>query len=187
MDGIGSFLVLRDRCVTVGPISSSARPTVGLMAAPNIPVATIERVQDDYFIRSTSPIRVNDVATTNKLLVDGDRIVLSPRATMKFHIPNPASTTAILDLSGARLGRADIRRIILMDRDILIGPAVGNHILAEPLERTVAIYAQNNRLLCKAGENVLIDDVPVGSTAGLAVDKQLRIGQISFVLTKQMA
>jgi len=187
MDGIGSFLVLRDRCITVGPISSSARPTVGLMADPNIPVATIERVQDDYFIRSTSPIRVNEITTTNKLLIDGDHIVLSPRTRMKFHIPNPASTTAILDLSGARLGRADIRRIILMDRDILIGPAAGNHILAESLERTVAIYAQNNRLLCKAGEKVLVDDTPVGSTAGLAIDKQIRIGQISFVLTKQMA
>lgn len=187
MDGIGSFLVLRDRSVTIGPISSSARPMVGLMADPNVPVATIERVQEDYFIRSDNPIRVNDIATTNKLLADGDRIVLSPRCRMKFHIPNPASTTAILDLSGARLGRADIRRVILMDRDILIGPAVGNHILAEPLEKTVAIYAQNNRLLCKTGEKVLVDDVPVGSTAGLAIDKQIRIGQISFVLTKQTA
>jgi hypothetical protein len=187
MDGIGSFLVLRDRCVTVGPISSSARPMVGLMAEPNIPVATIERVQDDYFIRSTSPIRVNDVTTNNKLLVDGDRIVLSPRCRMKFHLPNPASTTAVLVLSGTRLGRADIRQIILMDRDILIGPASGNHIHAEFLEKTVAIYAQNERLLCKSSEKVLVDDKPVGSTAGLAIDKHIRIGQISFVITKQKA
>jgi tetratricopeptide (TPR) repeat protein len=187
MDGIGSFLVLRDRCVTVGPISSSARPMVGLMAEPNIPVATIERVQDDYFIRSTSPIRVNDVTTNNKLLVDGDHIVLSPRCRMKFHLPNPASTTAVLVLSGTRLGRADIRQIILMDRDILIGPASGNHIHAEFLEKTVAIYAQNERLLCKSSEKVLVDDKPVGSTAGLAIDKHIRIGQISFVITKQKA
>jgi predicted transcriptional regulator len=187
MDGIGSFLVLRDSSITIGPISSSARPTVGLMADPNIPVATIERVQDDYFIRSSSPIRVNDITTNNKLLVDGDRIVLSPRCRMKFHIPNPASTTAVLTLSGARLGRADIRQIILMDRDILIGPAAGNHILAEFLEKTIAIYTQHNRLLCRASEKVLVDDKPVGSTGGLTIDKQIRIGQISFVITKQKA
>ncbi len=187
MDGVGSFLVLRERCITVGPVSSSARPTVGLMADPNIPVATIERVQDDYFIRSSSPIRVNDITTNNKLLVDGDRIILSPRCRMKFHIPNPASTTAVLALSGTRLGRADIRQIILMDRDILIGPAAGNHILAEFLDKTVAIYAQNNRLLCKASEKVLVDDKKISSTAGLAIDKQIRIGQISFVITKQKA
>jgi len=157
------------------------------MADPNIPVATIERAEDDYFIRSSSPIRVNDVTTTNKLLIDGDRIALSPRCRMKFHIPNPASTTAMLVLSGARLGRADVRHIILMDRDILIGPSGGNHILAESLDETVTIYAQNGRLLCKAAEKVLVDDKPVGSAASLAVDKQIRIGQISFVLTKVKA
>jgi hypothetical protein len=184
MDGVGSFLVLREGRITVGPISSSARPTIGLMADPNLPVATIERVDDDYFIRSSRPIRVNDVATTDKLLIDGDRIALSPRCRMKFHIPNPASTTAMLILSGARLGRADVRHIILMDRDILIGPSVSNHILAEALDETVTIYAQNGRLLCKAAQKVLVDDKPAGPAASLDIDKQIRIGQISFVLTK---
>ena len=187
MDGVGSFLVLRERHITVGPISSSARPTVGLMADPNLPVATIERVEDDYFIRSSRPIRVNNVSTTDKLLIDGDRIALSSRCRMKFHIPNPASTTAMLILSGARLGRADVRHIILMDRDILIGPSGGNHILAEGLDETVTIYAQNGRLLCKATQKVLVDDKPAGPAASLAIDKQIRIGQISFVLTKVTA
>ena len=184
MDGVGSFLVLRDKRITVGPVSSSERPTVGLMADPNIPVATIERVEDDYFIRSTGPIRVNDMMTTNKLLADGDRIALSSRCRFKFHLPNPASTTAMLILSGARLGRADIRQVVLMDRDILVGSAGGNHIPAESLDETVAMFAQNGRLLCKTKNKILVNDQPVGSAAGLPVDKQIRIGQMSFVLTK---
>ncbi|MBN2181470.1 MAG: hypothetical protein JW715_06120, partial [Sedimentisphaerales bacterium] len=98
-----------------------------------------------------------------------------------------ASTTAMLILSGARLGRADIRHIILMDRDILVGPSGGNHILAEHLDETVTIYAQNNRLLYKAAQQVLIDDKPAGPSASLAMDKQIRIGRISFVLTKVKA
>ena len=184
IDGVGSFFVLRNERITVGPVSSSARPTVGLMADPNLPVATIERAEDDYFVRSSKPVRVNDVATTNKLLVDGDRIALSPRCWMKFHIPNPASTTVTLSLSSARLGRADIRQIILMDRDILIGPTAGNHILAEFLDETIALFAQNGRLLCKTKEKILVDDKPVSSTAGLPINKQIRIGQISLVLTE---
>ena len=184
MDGVGSFFVLRDGCVTVGPVSSSARPTVGLMAEPNLPVATIERAEDDYFIRSSKPVRVNDTTTTNKLLVDGDRIALSPRCWMKFNIPNPASTTAILSLSRARLSRGDIRQIILMDRDILVGPTLGNHILAEFLEETVALFSQNGRLLCKAKERMLIDDKPAGSTDSLPIGKHIRIGQLSLVLTE---
>lgn len=184
IDGVGSFFVLRDGRITVGPVSSSARPTVGLMAEPNLPVATIERAEDDYFIRSSKPVRVNDTMTTNKLLVDGDRIALSPRCLMKFNIPNPASTTAILSLSRAQLGRADVRQIILMDRDILIGQTASNHILAEFLDETVAMFAQNGRLLCKTKERILIDDKPVSSTAGLPIEKQIRIGQLSLVLTE---
>ena len=184
MDGIGSFIVLRDGRVTVGPVSSSARPTVGLMADPNLPVATIERADDDYFIRSSSPIRVNDATTTNKLLVNGDRIGLSPRCGMRFTLPNPASTTAILDLSTARLGRADVRQIILMDRDILIGPNAGSHIHAESLEETMTLFVQNGRLLCKTKQAILVEDKPVSAKAGLPIEKQVRIGRLSLVLSE---
>ena len=184
IDGIGSFYVLRDASVTVGPISSSARPTVGLMVDPNLPAVTIERSDDDYFIRSSRPVRVNDATTTNKLLVDADRINLSPRCGMKFNIPNPASTTATLSLPSARLGRADVRRIILMDHDILIGPTEGSHILAESLGQTVALFTQNGRLLCRTKDRILVDEKSVSPTAGLPVNKQIRIGQISLVLTE---
>ncbi len=184
MDGVGSFYVLRDASITVGPISSSARPSVGLMVDPNLPAVTIERSEDDYFIRSSRPVRVNDTMTTNKLLVDSDRISLSPRCGIKFNIPNPASTTATLSLPSTRLGRADVRRIILMDRDILIGPTEGSHILAESLDETIALFAQNGRLLCRAKDKILIDEKAVSPTAGLPVNKQIRIGQISLVLTE---
>ncbi|MBN1972306.1 MAG: hypothetical protein JW787_01605 [Sedimentisphaerales bacterium] len=186
IDGIGSFLVLRENKVTIGPVSSSAQPMVGLMADPNLPVASIERVEDDYFIRSSSPIHVNNIAVTDKLLADGDHIALSPRCSMKFHIPNPASATAVLLLSGSRLGRADIREVILMDRDILIGQSRGHHITAESLDETITMYAQNGRLLCKAREKTLVNDSPINSSEGIPVDKQVRIGQISFVITKIM-
>jgi hypothetical protein len=184
IDGIGSFLVLRENKITIGPVSSSARPAVGLMANPNLPVATIERVEDDYFIQSSSPINVNGTTVTEKLLADGDKIAFSPRCSMKFLVPNPASTTAILLLSGTRLGRADIREVILMDRDILIGPGKGNHIPAENLSETITMYTHNGRLLSKAREKVLVNDTPISDSQGIPIDKQIRIGQISFVLTK---
>lgn len=184
IDGVSSFLVIRNGRVTIGPVSSSARPMVGLMADPSLPVITFERTEDDYFVRSSSPFSVNDERTTNKLLIDGDRIALSPRCRMKFHIPNPASTTAVLSLSSGKLGRADIRRIILMDRDILIGPTSGNHILAEFLNETITLCIQNGQLLCRTKEKILVDDKPVNLTTGLPMERQIRIGQISMVLAE---
>ena len=96
VDGAGSYLVVRDRCVAVGPASSSQRPDVGLVAEPGLPTVTIERNDEDYFLVSPQPVKVNDQQVTRKLLADGDSIVLSPRCRLKFTLPNAAATTAVL-------------------------------------------------------------------------------------------
>jgi hypothetical protein len=102
---------------------------------------------------------------------------------MKFHIPNPASTTAALSLSSGKLGRADIRRILLMDRDILIGSTSSCHILAD-VNETITLCIQNGRLVCKTRDRILVDNMPINSSTGLSMEKQIRIGQLSMVLTE---
>jgi hypothetical protein len=59
-------------------------PDVALVAEPGAPVATIERTDDDYFVRSAL-VQVNDKPTTSKLLMTGDRIALSPRLPHDVH------------------------------------------------------------------------------------------------------
>lgn len=184
MDGIGSYLVFRESHVTIGPISASGRPTLGLMAEPSLPVISIERIDGDYFVRGAKAIQVNGQAVTEKLLTDGDAIALSPRCRLRFRRPNPASTTAVLMLSGARLGRPDVRQVILMDRDILVGPYTNNHVQTEHLEKVITFFCQNGRLLCRADEPVSVDERPMQPDKGLIVDKPIRIGKLSMVLAK---
>jgi hypothetical protein len=184
MDGIGSYLVFRDDRITVGPISSSGRPTLGLMAEPGLPVVGIERMDGDYFLRCERAVEINGVAVTEKLLADGDTIALSSRCRLRFRLPNPASPTAVLMLSGARLGRPDIRHVVLMGRDILAGPFTNNHIQSEHLEETVTFFCQNDRLLCRAARPVTVDDRPMQPETGLVLDKPIRIGKLSMVLGK---
>jgi len=182
MDGIGSYLVFRDSRITVGPISSSKHPTLGLMAEPSLPVISIERMDGDYFLRCEQGVLVNGSERAEKLLADGDTIALSARCRLRFRLPNPASPTAVLMLSGARLGRPDIRQIILMGRDILAGPYTNNHIQTEHLEETVTFFCQNDRLLCRAAKPVTVDDRPMQPEKGLTLDKPIRIGKLSMVL-----
>jgi tetratricopeptide (TPR) repeat protein len=184
MDGIGSYLVFRDARVTLGSISSSSRPTLGLMAEPDLPTIAIERMDSDYFIHADKTIEVNGRVVKEKLLADGDRIVLSPRCRIRFGLPNPASTTAVLTLSGARLSRPDIRQIILMGRDILAGPYTNNHIQTEHLERTITFFAQNDRLLCRADAPAAVGSQPMRPDVGLTLDAPIRIGSLSMVLVK---
>ena len=181
-DGVGGFLVLRDAAVTIGPISSSQRPDVGLMADPALPVVTIERSDEDYFLRSDRPVTVNDQPATERLLADGDRIVLAPRCRLRFCRPNAASTSAVLELTGTRLAQADVRRVLLLDRELLIGRGPTAHIRADRWDQTAVLRARGGCLLCRSDAAVLADGRPLGSETPLPLDAPVQIGPIRLVV-----
>jgi hypothetical protein len=162
VDGAGSFLVVRQPAVTIGPISSSRIPDIALIAEPATPVASLDRVEDDYFLRSAT--------NGSKLLTSGDRISLSPRCRLTFSVPNPSSTSAVLDLTTGRFPRGDLRRVILLDRDIVIGPGATAHARADHVIEPVVLHVRDGRLWCRTVQ------VPVGSPTSVA--------GVSFVVTR---
>ena len=170
VDGVGCFLVVRNAAITVGSVSSSRQCDVGLIAQANLPVAMIERLDDDYFVRSDGSVRVNNKTATSRLLTHGDRIELSPRCTMKYHLPNAASTSAMLDLTGAKLPRADVRKVILLDSTIVVGPGSAAHVRADELVKPIVLHLRNGQLHCPK-------DV-------MSMDKPIRVGPLSMVMTK---
>jgi hypothetical protein len=183
VDGAGTFVVVRQPLVTLGPISSSRVPDVALVAEPGAPVATIERTDDDYFVRSAM-LQVNDKPTTSKLLMSGDRIALSPRCRMTFTQPNPASTTAVLDLTGARFPRGDVRRVVLLDRDIIIGPGSATHIRCDTLMEPVVLHLRGGRLVCESKTQVNVNGHPMDRVAGIPLGAHVDLGNVSFVITR---
>lgn len=180
-DGVGSFLVVRGDAVTVGPISSAERPQVGLLADPSLPVATIERTDQDYFLRCERPVMVNEKPTTEKLLVDGDRIALAPRCRWRFLRPNAASGTAVMAMSGARLPQADTRKVILLDREIVIGPGPTAHIRVDQCEQGAVLHVRDGRLLCRSDMPALVGGRPIGPDDAIPMDAPVQIGPISLV------
>jgi hypothetical protein len=157
---------------------------LALIADPNMPAVMLERIEGDYFVRSQTPIDVNGQSVTEKLLADGDRIALSPRCRIQFRLPNPASTTAVLTVSGARLSRPDVRELILMDRDILVGPYANNHVRTEQVKDPAALFVQNGRLLCRTKDDILVDGASFDPSVGLAVGRPVRIGRLSMVVAR---
>ena len=183
VDGVGSFMVLRQTSVTVGPISAAQNYDLALIAEPNLPAATIERTDEDYFVRAEHPISVNDNAVTDKLLIDGDLIVLSHRCRVRFRRPNAASTSALLSLNGTRVGRADVREVILLDREIVIAAAPSSHIRCDKLDETVVLFLQGGRLQCRSNQPMMINDQRLERPTGLRLGEPVRIGELSLVVT----
>ena len=177
IDGVGSFLVFISASVSVGPITSPRRPSLGLLADPNLPTVRICRCEDDYFVSGPKPAQEGQA--TGRLLVDGDQVALSDRCYLKFHLPNPASTTAVLTLVGLRLPRCDVQSIILADRDILIGPTKGHHIRTVVLDRTVVLVVREGRLWCSTQQGLPL----TGQASPMDLDRPVRVGPLSFVVT----
>ncbi len=180
VDGAGAFLVVRSAVAKVGPISSCDLPDVALIADATSPAVTIERLEDDYFLRSPSPVTVNDRPATNALLGSGDRIGLSPRCRFTFALPHPASTTAVLDLVGARYPRADVRRVILLDRDIVLSAGPASHVRVPGLAEPVVLNFRGGIL--RTSVEATVDGKPLGREEGLPLDVSVAAGGARFVI-----
>lgn len=184
VDGIGSYLVARGKAVTIGPASGNQGPDVPLLAESGLATVTIERSEDDYFLRSKETVFVDGHATTRRLLADGDSVALSSRCRVKFSVPNAASTSAVLQLSGTRLPRTDARRVILLDRELIIGPGTASHVRADVLTEPIVLYVRDGQLCCRAKGPVLAGEQAMGSAMGLPMATSIRIGGVSFVVTQ---
>jgi len=183
IDGVGSYLVARGEAVTIGPISSAEHPQVGLLADPSCPAVTLERVDEDYFLRSARPVTVNDEETTDAMLTGGEKIALSSRCRLTFTRPNAASTSAVLSLSGTRLPQADARHILLMDRQLVLAPGSLGHVRSDDLAEPIVLCVTNGKLLCRALPARTTDGKTADPAGAIPMDTPVRIGPVTMVLT----
>jgi tetratricopeptide (TPR) repeat protein len=184
VDGCGSSLVTGSATVSIGPVSSSDRPDVGLVTDPGAPTVTFQRVEDDYFLRSPREVRVNGKPTRDSLLNDGDKIELSPRCRFKFRMPHAASTSAVIELTGARMVRGDVKRIILMDRQIVMGAGPACQVRADSADEPIILCARDGKLVCQSRQLVKVGDEPCDPSLGVPVDKPVCVGPVTFRITQ---
>lgn len=176
MDGIGAYHVLCSDSVTMGPVSSSQRSDIELVTAPDVRPRRIERIDGDYFLsETTDPGR-------RQLLTDGDRVELSNRCRFKFNLSNPASGTASLIPSSGRFPRADINGVILMDREILIGPQRNHHIQTGQISEAVTLLVKDGQLLCRSDQPVYAGGKPVDRRFSLPMNQPVETGDLRFIL-----
>jgi hypothetical protein len=180
VDGAGSVVVVRARVTTIGPVSSTRAPLVGLLAPADLPTIAIERLEDDYFLRCDQAVRINGKSVSDKLLCDGDKISLSPRLEIRFLLPNAASTSAVLELTGARLPRQDVRRIILLDESIVLGGSGAAHVRVRGLQEDVVLYVRHERLYGRVGSAAQRN----GSASEVVLNRPVHIGPVSLVVTE---
>ena len=185
VDGIGSFQVFTKSALSIGPAGSSRSVDIPLMLDANVPTVTVLRSDEDYFLRSRQPVLINQTQAVNKLLNDGDQIGMGKRCRIRFRRPSEASASAVLDLSGARLAASTVRQVLLLDREIIIGPGSTAHIRVDDLAAPVVLQKRGAGLLCRSAGQIAINDTPAGTMAEILENAPISIGSLRFVVVRE--
>jgi hypothetical protein len=185
VDGIGSYQVFTADRVSLGPVSGSRSVDLPLMLDPSVPTVTISRSDEDYFIKAGREVLVNDVPVVSRLLSDGDRIGLGSRCRITFRRPSAASTTVVLEFSGTRLPDSTVRRVLLMGREIIIGPHSSAHVRADELAAPMVLQRRGEQMICRSGGQICIDGNPMGNTAEVLPGCRVSLGSLRFVIARE--
>lgn len=146
VDGAGRFLVHRPSAIRLGSPRDASPVDIDWSGTELEQPLVLERMEEDYFLRSAQPVRVNGKQVTSALLKDGDRLFIGSRGAMKFVLPCAASHSAVLQFSGIRLHPPDARGVILMDEAIVIAPTQQAHIRVRDLPRGFVLFHRQERL-----------------------------------------
>ena len=156
IDGAGSYLLFMSDKVSIGPVSSIDKKDIAIIASPNSPLIEIHKDEDDYFAQAASgDIIVNGKKHKEALLKNGDKVAVSERAIVKFNRVNPASSTAVIDLTGVRLTQADITAAIIADSEIIIGSSAAAHIKCKNCVNDIVLKVNSHGKLEKDGHELI--------------------------------
>lgn len=117
------------------------------------PGPTFTRDEEGHLIDCPSGLTVNHKPTTTAVLTDGDRLGLGPRLRLRYLRANPASQTAVLELTAGRFVTPHLRRIVLLAGELLVGPHRGCH-LRDPELTTPVTFRP-------AADGLIVDGLPL--------------------------
>ncbi|MBB6431600.1 hypothetical protein [Algisphaera agarilytica] len=111
--------------VSLGTTGASVLP---LIASESSHPLTFTRDEEGHLVQASSDLTVNQQPATHALLTHQDRLGVGPRIKLRYLRANPASQTAVLELTAGRFTTPNLRRVVLLSGELLIGPHRGCHL-----------------------------------------------------------
>ncbi len=146
VDGSGSYLLIRNAQATIGRAATDSPADIPIVSNLSERHAEIVRVDDDYFIFANREVNIDGRNIQQKLLQNGDKIILGKRAKLTFNLPSRKSTSAVLDLSGSGKLPNDVKRIIMFDRLATVGRRSNAHIAVTTASEDLVLYERGGKL-----------------------------------------
>ena len=128
IDGVGTYVVLPAARVTLGPCEAAPAPDLALPGSGPDASAEIRRSAGAYRLSARARLDVNDRPSTEHRLVSGDRFRLGGGPEVRFYLPCPVSTSAVLRLQRPTDLPGGSDCVILVDRFLVVARSVFGHI-----------------------------------------------------------
>ncbi len=162
VDGSGSYLLIRNPRASIGRAATDHPADIPIVSNLSERHADIARVEDDYFLFANREVNIGGKPVQQKLLQNGDKIILGKRSKLTFNLPSRKSTSAVLDLSGSGKLPNDVKRIILFDRLATVGRKSNAHIVVTTAAEDLVLYERGGKLWLRHKVNGRGDDgVPI--------------------------
>jgi len=178
VDGGGSYLIIRGGRASMGRAAATEPADIPVFSDVASRHANIERVEDDYFLFSAKDVEIAGHAVKNHLLRSGDRIVLGKKAKLTFRVPSRKSPTAVLDLSDTTKMPNDVRRIVLFNRQAIVGDGPHAHVRCRHAGAPLVLFERDGGLWIRQKSDGHNDTKAVPLPLGETVE----IGGTSLVL-----
>ncbi|MGZ0165022.1 MAG: hypothetical protein ACKVII_13955 [Planctomycetales bacterium] len=153
IDGVGSALLLRQPKLSIGSPGRAGACDIALTGFPGSGTLTIERTAGRYRLSAgnVDDLAVNERRCQEKSLTDGDSVRVGKRCRFKFRRPTADVPSAVLELSGTRLPRPDIRSIVLFDETLVVGPGQSSHLMARNLDQPLILFVRDGVFHVRSG------------------------------------
>jgi hypothetical protein len=178
VDGGGSYLLLRSDRASLGRVMAHDPADVPIYSDVAERHATINRVDDDYFLFSGKDVEIGGRKTKHHLLRDGDRVVMGRKAKLTFRLPSRKSSTATLDLSDTTKIPNDVRRVILFRHHATVGNGPSAHVRCQHAGTPLVLFERNGALWMRQKSDGHVDTEAVK----LSLGEPIEFAGVSLVL-----
>lgn len=175
-------MLLRESKISIGATGHAGSCDVPLTGFVGNGSLTIERASGRYKLlaENNEEVVVNERRCQERSLADGDSVRVGKRCRVKFRRPTADVPSAVLELTGARLSRPDIRSVVLFDETLVVGPGQSSHLMARNLEQPLILFVRDGVFHVRSGlpnraQRFAADGSPQGAMP-LALDTPVEIG-----------
>jgi hypothetical protein len=159
IDGIGAWQICAGQKFLIGgPTLEDVPADICLLASISRRHATLEKIQEDWFIHAHHSTVVSGRTVVDRALVkSGDQIQLGDRLRLGFRVPSMLSGTAVIDFESHHRPRRSVDGIILMTESCLLGPRNDHHIFCPDWPEHVVLFQQDGQLRIRSGMELMAD------------------------------